>query len=169
MRRAAGSGITIGLFMLSAAGWAQSNACDLASPFGTIDATDVQAAINMALGASTCPSTINIAGPGVCNAVVVQRVINASLGGPCVTPTTHGVTLTWTASTSANVAGYNIYRATTSGGPYTKINSSLVAALSYADSVVVAGAVYYYVLTAVDTSNNESGYSTQVQAKIPNP
>jgi hypothetical protein len=169
MRRVFSPALTMSLFMCSASAWAQSNACDLVSPFGTPDPADVQAAINMSLGVMTCPSTINIAGPGVCNVVFVQRVVNASLGGPCVTPTTHGVTLTWTASTSANVAGYNVYRATTSGGPYSKVNPSLVAVLTYNDSAVQAGVIYYYVVTAVDTSNNESGYSTQVQAKIPNP
>src|SRR5215472_117613 len=60
--------------------WSQapSNACDLATPYGTIDASDVQAAINMSLGVAPC--TANIAGANVCNVVVVQRVINASLG-----------------------------------------------------------------------------------------
>jgi len=29
------------------AAWAQINACDLATPYGTIDAADVQAIINM--------------------------------------------------------------------------------------------------------------------------
>jgi hypothetical protein len=82
----------------------------------------------------------------------------------------HSVTLTWIASTSSNVAGYNVYRGTTSGGPYaTNVNSSLVTGLSYTDTTVLAGQTYYYVLTAVDTSGNESGYSTQTAATIPTP
>ena len=60
------------------------SACDLAPPFGIVDTSDVQAAINMALGVSPC--TANIVGAGICNVVMVQRVINASLpGGTCVT------------------------------------------------------------------------------------
>lgn len=50
-------------------------------------------------------------------------------------------TLTWTAPTipmgGAAVAGYNIYRGTASGGPYTKINSTLVTAVTYSDTFVL--------------------------------
>jgi hypothetical protein len=158
-----------GIFLWSVLAVAQTNPCDLVSPYTGPDAADVQAAIEMVLGTRPCPSTINIAGPGVCNAVMVQRVINASLGGPCSTPTSHGVTLSWATSGSANVAGYNVYRATTAGGPYAQVNSSLVTALVYDDTAVQAGVTYYYVVTAVDTNNGESGYSTEVQGKIPIP
>jgi hypothetical protein len=168
MRTALPSIVTIG-FLLSASAWSQTNACDLVSPVGTVDAADVQAAIDMSLGVRTCPSTIDIAGAGVCNVVMVQRVINAALGGPCVTPTTHGVTLNWVASTSANVAGYNVYRATATGGPYTKVNVSLVAGLTYTDSLVAAGQTYFYIVRAVDSSDNESSNSIEAKGSIPTP
>ena len=168
MRRAFSQAVTIGLFMCSASAWAQTNACDLVVS-GKVDAADVQAAIDMSLGVRTCPSTLTIAGAGVCNVVLVQRVINAALGGPCSTPTTHGVTLTWVASTSANLAGYNVYRATTTGGPYTKLNPSVVTALGYDDTAVQAGQSYFYVVTAVDTSKNESAYSAEAKGSIPTP
>jgi hypothetical protein len=80
----------------------------------------------------------------------------------------HSVALAWVASTSTTVAGYNVYRGTASGGPYaTRLNSSLVAGLSYTDTTVLAGQTYYYVVTSVDTSGNESGFSTQAVATIP--
>jgi hypothetical protein len=90
----------------------------------------------------------------------------ASLTGTGVAAS-HTVNLTWTASTSQNVTGYNIYRGTTSGGPYTKINSALDASTNYTDSTVVNGQTYYYVTTAVNSSNEESTYSNQAQAVIP--
>lgn len=80
--------------------------------------------------------------------------------------TAHSVALTWNASTST-VSGYNAYRGTVSGGPYTKINSSLVAVLNYMDSTVLNGTTYYYVTTAVDSSGNESTFSNEVPAAIP--
>jgi len=52
----------------------------------------------------------------------------------------------------STVAGYNVYRGTVSGGPYTKINSSLVAALDYIDSTVQSGTTYFYVTTAIDST-----------------
>jgi len=65
------------------------------------------------------------------------------------------------------VAGYNVYRGTVSGGPYTKINSSLITGLTYSDSTVVNGTEYYYVATAVDSSGDESVNSNEVSASIP--
>jgi len=90
-----------------------------------------------------------------------------SLAGNGTAPVQHSVALTWTASTSSNVVGYNIYRGNVSGGPYNKINAALNPSTSYTDSTVVSGQTYYYVVTAVDTSTNESSYSNEVQAVIP--
>ena len=84
--------------------------------------------------------------------------------------TSHYVSLTWTASTSSGVTGYNVYRSTTSGGPYTLLTSSPLGATatSYQDSAVTAGATYYYVATAL-VGSSESGYSGQASAAVPTP
>jgi hypothetical protein len=143
----------------------------LAAPFGTIDVADVQAAINMAIGASPC--TTNLGGGLICNVAVVQRVINAALpGGSCDTGTgvvPHSVTLNWTASTSANVVGYRIYRATAAGGPYTAVNATPVAGTSYVDHTVRGGVTYYYVARSVDNTGAESANSNEAPAVIPVP
>jgi hypothetical protein len=81
----------------------------------------------------------------------------------------HSVTLTWAASTSSNITGYNVYRGATSGGPYTKLNSSVLAATTYTDSAVEAGQTYYYVTTAVNSLGVESIDSNQATAVIPSP
>ena len=161
--------LSVGLVFFPALGWAQVNACDLNSD-GAVNSADEQAAVNMVLGLLPC--TANIYGAGVCNVVVVQRVVNAALGGPCLTGTSvipHSVSLNWTSSTSPNVQGYNIYSGTKSGGPYTTINSSIVTGTTYTDTNVQAGLTYYYVTTAVDTSNNQSTYSNEAQAIVPSP
>jgi fibronectin type 3 domain-containing protein len=67
------------------------------------------------------------------------------------------------------VVGYNVYRGGVSGGPYSKIDTSLDANTNYTDNQVVAGQTYYYVTTAVDGNGVESGYSNQAQAVIPTP
>ncbi len=76
------------------------------------------------------------------------------------------VVLEWSASNSA-VIGYNAYRGTVSGGPYTKLTASPVAQSSYTDQTVQAGDTYFYVVTAVGTNGTESGYSSQVEAVVP--
>jgi hypothetical protein len=153
--------------LISTGAWAQTNPCDLGN-YGTVNSADVTLAVNMALGTASC--TANVEGAHVCTVITIQRVVNASLGQACVVYNAHSSTLNWVASTSSNIAGYNVYRGTTSGGPYnTKLTSTLVSTTSYVDTSVVAGQTYYYVATAVDVSNNESGYSNQATALIPSP
>ena len=80
----------------------------------------------------------------------------------------HSVALSWNPSTSS-VVGYNVYRGTQSGGPYTKLNSSLEPATAYTDASVASGTTYYYVATAVDSNNVESSFSNQAVAQVPSP
>jgi hypothetical protein len=82
-----------------------------------------------------------------------------------------GVLLSWNGATDCNdgpVAGYNLYRSSAPGGPYTKVNTSLITETQYDDLVVsntmaqyssssaASGATYYYVVTSVDAQGDES-------------
>jgi hypothetical protein len=82
------------------------------------------------------------------------------------TTSSHSVSLSWDASTS-QVAGYNIYRCAGPNGPFYKLNSLIITALSYSDSAVQTGATYYYTATSVDSNNVESPYSNTATAVIP--
>jgi hypothetical protein len=92
---------------------------------------------------------------------------STTLTGTGVQPVSHSVTLTWTASASTGVTGYNVYRSTVSGGPYTKLTSPPVAATTYVDSAVQSAQTYYYVVTSVDSSGVESADSAEVSATVP--
>jgi hypothetical protein len=94
--------------------------------------------------------------------------VTAALTGTGTAAPQHTVSLSWVASTST-VVGYNVYRGTQSGGPYAVLNSAADAATTYTDSTVQAGQTYYYVVTAVDSSGNESVNSNQAQAVVPTP
>jgi fibronectin type 3 domain-containing protein len=85
-----------------------------------------------------------------------------------VAPAQHSVDLSWGASSSANVVGYNVYRGGASGGPYATV-ASANSGTTFVDRSVQSGQTYYYVVTAVDTSGTESLYSNQVQAAVPAP
>jgi len=74
------------------------------------------------------------------------------------------VPLDWNNNSESDLAGYNIYRSTTSGSGYSKLNGSLLSDSNYIDNSVINGTMYYYVVTAADTSSSESGYSVEACA-----
>jgi len=77
---------------------------------------------------------------------------------------THSVALSWKASTSPDIVGYNVYRAsyTTSCAAFAKLNPMLNTGTLYTDTTVADGNNYCYATTAVNTTNEESGYSNIV-------
>jgi Abnormal spindle-like microcephaly-assoc'd, ASPM-SPD-2-Hydin/Protein of unknown function (DUF1573) len=115
--------------------------------FSPTVAGSVSGSVTVTSNAAGSPSTITLSGSGVVSVP-------------------HTVSLSWTASTSV-VSGYNVYRTTTSGAGYTKLNGSLVSPVNYTDSSVVNGTTYYYVTTAVDGTGAESSYSNEAVAVIP--
>ena len=123
---------------------------------------------NVPFDASFAPTAI---GFSLGNVNIVSNAANSPtnvpLSGNGVIPS-HSVDLGWDASTSG-VIGYNVYRGIVSGGPYTKINSSLVTGTTDTDTSVLGGLTYYYVVTAVDPDFIESVFSNEAQAIIPFP
>ena len=102
-------------------------------------------------------------GSNASNSPAIESLIGTGTAG-----TQHSVSLLWNASTSL-VIGYNVYRGSQSGGPYTKINSVLDRSTNYLDMSVQGGHTYYYVTTAVGANGRESTYSNQVRAAVPSP
>lgn len=115
--------------------------------------------MTITVGSSTLTGNYSITVIGTGGGIQHSSSVNLSV--------TAYVALAWTASTSSGVTGYNAYRSTTSGGPYTKLNSSLIVGTSYADPAVQSGSVYYYVTTAVNAQGVESTYSNQSVATVP--
>jgi large repetitive protein len=78
----------------------------------------------------------------------------------------HVVDLSWKASTSSDVSGYNLYRSP-DGATWKKINASTIASTLYADSTVANGSTYYYAATAVDIYGHESSKTAPIKVVIP--
>ena len=78
----------------------------------------------------------------------------------------HVVDLSWKASTSTDVVGYNVYRSL-DGAIWKKINAGLIASTLYNDSSVANSTTYYYAATAVDIYGHESSESARVKAVVP--
>jgi hypothetical protein len=72
-----------------------------------------------------------------------------------------GVNLFWRPNSELDLDGYNVYRSTSSGGPYELVNPAPVPETTYSDSGLSSGQMYHYVVTAVDTMELESGYSEE--------
>jgi hypothetical protein len=137
------SGVTVGEMLTP------NQSATLTVQFAPTTAGAVTGSVSISSDATNSPSTISTSGTGV-------------------STTPHTVALGWTASTGTDITGYNVYRGTTSNGPYsTKVNTSLVGSVQFTDSNVTSGLTYYYVVTAVDSDNVESTFSNQATAVIP--
>ena len=69
------------------------------------------------------------------------------------------MTLHWIQSTSPNITQNKIYRSTTgSGGPYS-LRATISAATADTDTGLTSGQQYFYVVTAVNGSGQESAIS----------
>jgi hypothetical protein len=152
------SSVTISNVVVAGAGFNAS---------GAVQGLILSAGQTATLSATFDPS---VAGNAAGNITVTSNATNSpmviSMSGTGVAQTSYSVSLTWSPSTST-VTGYNVYSSTVSGGPYAKLTSSPVAATSYTDSGVQQGETYYFVVTAVNSQNQESTYSTPVSAAIP--
>jgi hypothetical protein len=120
--------------------------CTIAVMFTPSVTGSEAASLSIADNASGSPQTVSLSGAG-----------------------THDVILTWGASATPGVVGYNVYRGTTSGGPYpTELNSSPINGTTYTDATVQAGQTYYYVVTAVASNDvTQSADSNQASATVP--
>jgi hypothetical protein len=87
---------------------------------------------------------------------------------PPPTPAQHTVRLSWNPSESP-IAGYYVYRSQSASNGFKKITSSPLSSTDYDDSTVVSGTTYYYAVTAVNTSGEESAYSNEATAVVPSP
>jgi hypothetical protein len=120
-----------------------------------------------AVSATFTPFTLgSLAGSLTITSNAKNSPITVALSGTGVASSTHSVALSWSSSGSA-VAGYNVYVSPSSAGPYSLLNSSPVASTSYVDTNVLAGDTYYFHITSVSTSYQESAPSASVQAIIP--
>lgn len=122
--------------------------------FRPVASGPVAGTLKVSTPATSAPLTMALAGTGLTESTPA--------------PQHHSVTLNWNPSPSI-VAGYRIYRGTNSGGPYSLLNSSLVASTTYTDGSVISGDKYFYVTTAVSSVGDESVFSNEASATIPNP
>lgn len=128
----------------------------------TTEADTLTATVNIGgLAAGTYNGAITIAATGATNSprtIPVSLTLSASTAG--------SATLTWSANTESDLAGYKIYRATASGAygaPVAMIEKSTSA---YVVTGLQRGTTYFFVVTAYDTAGNESAFSNEVSKSV---
>lgn len=77
------------------------------------------------------------------------------------------INLTWSPDPDADLLGYSVYRATASGGPFTKVSGAVFPGTSWSDVNVPTNVkAVWYAVTATDVSGNESAKSTALQVTL---
>lgn len=75
--------------------------------------------------------------------------------------------LSWAINPETDVVGYNVYRSEQQGTLGTRLNPGLLLTPAFRDTSAVAGRNYFYTVTAVDRSGNESSPSAPIAAEMP--
>jgi hypothetical protein len=76
---------------------------------------------------------------------------------------TSSISLTWTPSTEPDLLGYHLYRSNSAGGPFTRLTAIPTERLAYyIDQGLATLTRYFYQVSAVDSSANESNHSVAV-------
>ena len=100
-------------------------------------------------------TSANVLGESGASASVSVTIIPSPPQGLTATPTSGGVTLTW--SKSDGGSSYNVYEATQYGGPYTRIGSTSTQTFSIVG--LTNNALYYFGVTAVDSAGESDSLS----------
>ena len=75
--------------------------------------------------------------------------------------------LSWAISPESDIAGYNVYRAEQPGASGVRLNNQLLLTPAFRDMNTQPGRRYFYTVTAVDRSGNESPMSAVVSGGAP--
>jgi len=103
---------------------------------------------------------------------VYPPAVPQGLVAAVVTPEPNGppeVDLSWSINTETDLAGYRVYRSEEEGTPGQLITPDLLPSPAYRDTSVEPGRRYWYSVTAVDRSGNESAPSAPVAVEVAQP
>jgi len=131
----------------------------------TQSGNSVVASVNIAgLAAGNYSGVITVSASGATNtpqSVPVTLTIAAA-----TQPTTGSVTLSWNANSESDLAGYKVYRATSSGGYGAPVATLTAGTTQYISSGLAKGFTYFFVITAYDQAGNESPYSSETSKSV---
>ena len=128
--------------------------------FGGLPASSVSLTNSTTLVAVTPPHASGSADVTITNSDGTSASLSSGF-------TFHSINLLWNAPSTSTVTitGYNVYRGSSSAGPFGLMNgSTLVADTSFSDLTVLGGTTYYYEVKSVDSNGTESSPAGPVPA-----
>ncbi|UCF08876.1 MAG: DUF11 domain-containing protein [Thermoplasmata archaeon] len=140
----------------------------LATGLGSIDINSGYQTNLTASSATGTNATGNLTAAFQGITATVSLVVDLSPAAPAnfaVTQVAEGgsLTLSWTASTEADVAGYRIYRSTESGANFTLLTTAVGRdSTSHTDTDLNDGTIYYYYIQAYDAGPNYSPATSEI-------
>jgi hypothetical protein len=155
-----GSNVTVSNVSVSGAGF---NASGL--PVGTVLIPGQSATVNVTFtpgGATAVTGGFTVTS----NASNATDTIAFSGTGTQPAPTVYSVNLSWAPSSTAGITGYDLYRGTVMGGPYTLLTTVSPTSVSYVDATAQVGQTYYYVVTSIGPTGVQSSYSNVATAVV---
>ena len=128
--------------------------------------TVITPAVGNAIESSDSNATIvtprDVFPPAVPQGLVAAAIVGSPTNAP-------EVDLSWSINLETDLAGYRVYRSEQEGTPGQLVTSDLLLSPAYRDTSVQAGHRYWYSVTSVDRSGNESAPSAPVAAEITQP
>ena len=100
--------------------------------------------------------------PAVPQGVVAAVIVGSPTNAP-------EIDLSWSINIEADLAGYRVYRSEQQDTPGQVVTSDLLLSPAYRDTSVQPGHRYWYTVTAVDRSGNESAPSAPVAVEVAQP
>jgi fibronectin type 3 domain-containing protein len=110
--------------------------------------------------AGTYSGTATISDGGTTKQVPVTLTLTAG------TSATNTASLTWSANTESDLAGYKVYAGTSSGHYTAPIATLPKTTTGYTATGLQTGTTFFFVVTAYDNAGNESLHSGEVSKTI---
>ena len=140
-----------------------STVTDSTASWGTINPGEEKAGDALVFVPTSASAQLQLRVSDLSGELFVQTLDLGFLAAPSSVSGAGGaksIQVSWTPSTAADLLGYNIYRSSSSGGPFTKVNSVPTEVAYYLDDNLAGLTRYYYQVTALDQSCNESSHSS---------
>jgi len=128
----------------------------------TVIPSDTSGAVESSDSAPTVVTPGDIFAPAVPLGLVAAVIVGSPTNAP-------EAELSWSINLETDLAGYRVYRSEQEGTPGQLVTPDLLLSPAYRDTSVQPGHRYWYSVTSVDRSGNESAPSAPVAAEITQP